>query len=86
MFSEICLSAVYFPEGATGLTEFFIGPNFVYDETGGLEAILQSFLLRELKSKKNVVGGFMILSYPLSKEEVCLRDQAISYVEYALLE
>lgn len=68
MFSEIGLSAGYFPEGGTGLIKIFVGPNFVYDEPGGPEAILEGFFLRELKSKRNGVGGFMIASYPLFKE------------------
>ena len=47
----------------TRFRNFILGGNTSYSNSGGLIALLEGFLLRDLESKKSGWGGFLILSY-----------------------
>jgi hypothetical protein len=47
----------------TRVRNFILGGNISYNNSGGLIALLEGFLLRDLESKKSGWGGFLILSY-----------------------
>ena len=47
----------------TRFRNFILGGNISYNNSGGLIALLEGFLLRDLESKKSGWGGFLILSY-----------------------
>jgi hypothetical protein len=49
---------------------FILGGNISYNNPGGLIALLEGFLLRDLESKKSGWGGFLILSYHVFGSEL----------------
>jgi hypothetical protein len=49
---------------------FVLGGNISYNNPGGLIALVEGFLLRDLESKKSGWGGFLILSYPVFGSEL----------------
>jgi hypothetical protein len=54
----------------THVRNFILGGNLSYDNPGGLTALLEGFLLRDLESKKSGWGGFLILSYHVFGSEL----------------
>jgi hypothetical protein len=60
---------------------FILGGNISYNNPGGLIALLEGFLLRDLESKKSSWGGFLILSYPIFRSE--LIDSIRPYLQIA---
>jgi hypothetical protein len=54
----------------TRVRNFILGGNISYNNPGGLIALLEGFLLRDLESKKSGWGGFLILSYHVFGSEL----------------
>jgi len=76
-FGEVGVSLGYDPfriqekDGSQILVRNFImGGNLSYNNPGGLIALLEGFLLRDLESKKSGWGGFLILSYHVFGSEL----------------
>jgi hypothetical protein len=76
-FGEIGVSLGYDPfriqekDGSQILVRnFILGGNLSYNNPGGLIALLEGFLLRDLESKKSGWGGFLILSYHVFGSEL----------------
>jgi len=65
----------------TRVRHFILGGNISYNNSGGLIALLEGFLLRDLESKKSGWGGFIILSYPVFGSE--LIDSIRPYLQIA---
>ena len=76
-FGEVGVSLGYDPfriqqkDGSQILVRnFILGGNISYNNPGGLIALLEGFLLRDLESKKSGWGGFLILSYHVFGSEL----------------
>ena len=54
----------------TRVRNFILGGNISYNNPGGLIALLEGFLLRDLESKKSGWGRFLILSYHVFGSEL----------------
>jgi hypothetical protein len=54
----------------TRVRNFILGGNISYNNPGGLIALLEGFLLRDLESKKSGWDGFLILSYHVFGSEL----------------
>jgi hypothetical protein len=54
----------------TRVRNFILGGNLSYNNPGGLIALLEGFLFRDLESKKSGWGGFLILSYHVFGSEL----------------
>ena len=76
-FGEVGVSLGYDPfriqekDGSQILVRnFVLGGNISYNNPGGLIALLEGFLFRDLESKKSGWGGFLILSYHVFGSEL----------------